>query len=409
MTLARVILSIVASLSILISPTLAQPTPAPATQPAPDARPSPLNAPGYEYPKVDSKRQATFRIYAPSAQSVVVGTGQRFALTKGEGGFWTVTTSPLPVGFHYYNVYIDGTAFNDPGSQTFFGSSKWMSAIDIPDPAGDFYQAKDVPRGIVRIHTYHSKIQHATRRAFIYTPPNYDSTTERYPVLYLQHGAGEDETGWYAQGRVNFIMDNLIAEGKAKPMIIVMENGGGSALFVPGARRPATRPITASTAAGAAPGRPGPGPGMFNNSFGQILLTEVIPMIDKNYRTIPDRDHRAMACLSMGGGQTLTIGLANLDTFSAFGVFSGAGGTSDIKTAYNGVFADADAFNNKVRAFYISIGTTENVQRARAFHKALEEHGIKHVYFESEGTAHEWQTWRRSIHGFAPLLFQKQQ
>jgi enterochelin esterase family protein len=174
-------------------------------------------------------------------------------------------------------------------------------------------------------------------------------------------------------------------------------------------------PGDAKRPGGAAPGaaRGGPGrgglgggPGMFSNQFERILLNEVIPMIDGNYRTLADRDHRAMAGLSMGGGQTLSIGLAHLDTFSALGVFSGAGGTTDVKTAYNGAFADPDAFNKKVRAFYISIGTTENAERARAFHNALEAQGIKHVYYESEGTAHEWQTWRRSIHGFAPLLFQ---
>jgi enterochelin esterase-like enzyme len=406
MTLGRTVLSIMAALTSLSSSAWAQGTPAaPATQPAADARPSPLNAPGYEYPKVDSKAQATFRISAPNAKSVVVGLGKRFALTKGPDGVWMVTTSPLPLGFHYYNVYIDGTAFNDPGAQSFFGSSKWMSGIDIPDPAGDFYQSTDVPHGVVRIHTYYSKIQSGTRRAFIYTPPGYDGSNERFPVLYLQHGAGEDETGWYAQGRVNFIMDNLIAQGKARPMIIVMENGGGSALFARGGFGPATRPAAAPTAS--APGRGAPGGAMFNNKFADILLGEVIPMIDANYRTIPDRDHRAMAGLSMGGGQTLMIGLAHLETFSAFGVFSGAGASSDIKTAYNGVFADSDAFNKKVHAFYISIGTTENVQRARDFHKALDEQRIRHAYFESEGTAHEWQTWRRSFNGFAPLLFQR--
>src|SRR3954468_24218944 len=260
MTLSRLMLSIVAVSMILSSFALAQAAPAaPATQPAPDARPSPLNAPGYDYPKVDSKGQATFRITAPNAQSVVIGIGKRFALTKGADGVWALTTSPLPVGFHYYNVYIDGTAFNDPGAQSFFGSSKWMSGIDIPDPAGDFYQAKEVPHGVVRIHTYYSKIQNTTRRAFIYTPPGYDASAERYPVLYLQHGAGEDETGWYAQGRVNFIMDNLIAQGKARPMLIVMENGGGSAIFARGGFGPATRPTNAPAVAGATPGRPGPG------------------------------------------------------------------------------------------------------------------------------------------------------
>jgi enterochelin esterase-like enzyme len=367
-------------------------------QPAPDARPSVLNAPGYQYPMVDSQGRATFRITAPNAQSVVVAVGQRVSLTKGENGVWTGTSGPLPVGFHYSSVSIDGASFNDPGTQTFFGSSKWMSAIDIPDPAGDFYQPKNVPHGTVRIHPYYSKIQNATRRAFIYTPPGYDNSKERYPVLYLQHGAGEDETGWSAQGRVNFIMDNLIAAGKAKPMIIVMENGGGSALFVGG--MPRAKPGT---------GGPGPGgrPGMGGNPFEQILLTEVIPMIDANYRTLADREHRAMAGLSMGGGQTLSIGLTHLDTFSAFGVFSGSRGITDVKTAYNGVFADAEAFNKKVHAFYISVGTTESMEGARGFHKALEAQGIQHVYYESEGTAHEWQTWRRSIHGFAPLLFPK--
>jgi enterochelin esterase-like enzyme len=377
-----------------------------ASQPGADAKPSVLNAPGYQYPMVDSQSRATFRITAPNAQSVAVAIGRRFPLTKGDNGVWTGTTDPLPLGFHYYSVLIDGAAFNDPGTQTFFGSSKWSSGIDIPDPAGDFYQPKDVPHGVVRIHPYQSKIQNATRRAFIYTPPGYDSSIQRYPVLYLQHGAGEDETGWSSQGRVNYILDNLIAAGKAKPMIIVMENGGGSALFVRGAPGAGMRPAGAAPGARGGAGRGGLGPGMFNNQFEQILLNEVIPMVDANYRTLADRDHRAMAGLSMGGGQTLRIGLAHLDTFSAFGVFSGAGGATDVKTAFNGVFADADAFNKKVHAFYISVGTTENTQGARGLHTALEAQGIKHVYYESEGTAHEWQTWRRSIHGFAPLLFQ---
>jgi enterochelin esterase-like enzyme len=382
---------------------------APATEAPSDSKPSVLNAPGNQYPMVDSQRRATFRITAPNAKSVVVSLG-RLALTKDDNGVWTGTSNPLAVGFHYYTVQVDGATFNDPGTQTFFGSSRWSSAIEIPDPAGDFYQFKEVAHGVVRVHPYYSKIQKATRRAFIYTPPGYDGSSQRYPVLYLQHGAGEDETGWHAQGRVNLIMDNLIAEGKAKPMIIVMENGGGSALFARGNAGAAPRPAGAAPGAAPAPAGGGPGrgaPGVLNNNFDQILLTEVIPMIDANYRTLTDREHRAMAGLSMGGGQTLTIGLGHLDTFSALGVFSGARATTDIETAYNAVFADAEAFNKKVSTFYVSIGTTENVEGARTFHKALEDQGIGHVYYESEGTAHEWQTWRRSIHGFAPLLFQK--
>jgi enterochelin esterase family protein len=392
----------------------AAPAPAaPTTQPAADAKPSAVNAPGQQYPMVDSQGRAYFRIVAPEAKTVVVGVGRRIPLAKFDNGVWYGTSDPLPLGFHYSNVYIDGTPFNDPGTQSFFGSSKWMSAIEIPDPAGGYYEAKDVPHGVVRIHPYHSKIANTTRRAFVYTPPGYDGSTERYPVLYLQHGAGEDETGWSAQGRVNFIMDNLLAEQKARPMIIVMENGGGSALFARGT--PAPRPPGAGAAgpgpgagAGGPAGPRGPGgPGAMNNPFERILLEEVIPMADASYRTVADREHRAMAGLSMGGGQTLSIGLTHLDTFSALGVFSGSRGVSDIKTAYNGVFADADAFNKKVHAFYVSVGTTENTQGARAFHEALDKQGIKHTYFESEGTAHEWQTWRRSFHGFAPLLFQK--
>lgn len=383
-------------------------------------RPSMLNAPGYQYPMVDSNGRASFRLSAPDAQHVLADiVGHRYPMTRGEDGVWIGTTDPLPLGFHYYALVVDGVRMNDPGTQTFFGVSQWMSGLDIPDPAGDFYQAKDVPHGTVRIHPYYSELQKAMRRAFIYTPPEYDQSDQRYPVLYLQHGAGEDETGWSNQGRVNYIMDNLIAAGKAKPMIIVMENGGGSALFtgfgqsrrgmVMGA--PATNTSAPRANAGTSPGgnpprRAGGPPSFLNNQFGQILLSEVIPMVDANYRTLADRDHRAMAGLSMGGMQTMMIGMTHLDTFSSFGIFSGVMGITDVKTAYNGVFADPAALNQKVHVLYISIGTTENVQGARHFHEALEQQGIHHTYFESQGTAHEWQTWRRSFNGFAPLLFQ---
>lgn len=389
-------------------------------------RPATSNAPGYQFPMVSPDGKVVFRFHAPEAQSVVADiVGRKFPMTRESDGFWSVTTDALPVGFHYYAIVLDGTRVNDPGSQTYFGVSMWMSGLDVPDPTGGFYEARDVPHGMVRIHPYFSKIQNGMRRAFIYTPPGYEGSTERYPVLYLQHGAGEDETGWSSQGRVGFIMDNLIAEGKARPMIIVMENGGGSALFAanngpsggnsflmgapastPGAPpRPSGQSATPTppTPPASRPARP-----RFNNSqFEQILLKEVIPMVDATYRTIADREHRAMAGLSMGGGQTLGIGLAHLDTFSAFGVFSGAGRVNDIKTGFNGIFANADDFNRRVHAFYVSIGTTESMEGARAFHAALDSQRIRHTYFESEGTAHEWQTWRRSFHGFAPMLFKK--
>jgi enterochelin esterase family protein len=398
-----------------------QSTTAPAETDPPGAVPSVLNAPGQAYPKVDERSRAIVRFSAPQAKSVSIDiVGRKFPLRQGTDGVWAGETEPLPVGFHYYAIVVDGLRVNDPGTRTFFGVSQWMSGIEIPDPNGDFYQAKAVPHGTVRIQPYYSQMQMRTRQAFIYTPPGYDGSNERYPVLYLQHGAGEDESGWSAQGHVNLILDNLIAAGKAKPMIVVMENGGGSALFAGGGPTRAVMGASGSQPSGAttrpAPStRPATGkPAWLNNGFDRILLGEVIPMIDATYRTRADREHRGMAGLSMGGAQTMYIGLSHMETFSSFGVFSGViggggsggGGATDLKTAYGGVFADADAFNSKVRAFYVSIGTTENVQGPRTFHKALDEHGIKHTYFESQGTAHEWQTWRRSFYGFAQLLFQ---
>lgn len=391
-----------------------------AAVPDSGARSSILNAPGHPYPMVDSQSRAIFQFYAPGAHEVLGDiVAHRYPLTRQADGMWTGTTDPLPLGFHYYAIVVDGVRVNDPGTQTFFGVSMWMSGLEVPDPDGGFYQFANVPHGTVRIQPYYSSIEKAMRRSFIYTPPGYEQSSQRYPVLYLQHGAGEDESGWSNQGRVNLIMDNLIAAGKAKPMIIVMENGGGSALFagaaaprramVMGAAR--TRPSASAPASNASPRPASPrslpaGPPPFlRNQFEPILLNEVIPMIDASYRTIADRDHRAMAGLSMGGAQTMYIGMSHLDTFSAFGVFSGVFGVGDLKSAYNGVFANAESFNQRVRTFYFSVGTTENVDGPRALHKALQDQGIHHVYFESQGTAHEWQTWRRSFNGFAPLLF----
>jgi enterochelin esterase-like enzyme len=341
------------------------------------------NVAGAEYPQINSERRARFRISAPQADKVELNLGGRHPMTKDANGVWTITTDPLVVGFHYYAFTVDGVRVADPGSEGYFGSSWMSSGIEVPEPGVNFYDAKNVPHGDVRVRPYFSKIANAWRQAYVYTPPGYDSNPNtRYPVLYLQHGAGEDERGWTMQGRANFILDNLIAEGKAKPMIVVMDNGGGSALFAPGVARGS----------------------VVNSQFAEILIREIIPMVETNYRVLNDRANRALAGLSMGAGQAWQIGTANLDKFAYIGGFSG-GATGEPQTAYNGVMANAKAFNKQVRVLYISIGTEENVQGARTFHEKLDQYGIKHVYFESMGTAHEWQTWRRSLHGFAPLLF----
>jgi enterochelin esterase family protein len=388
------------------------------SQPSADSKPATSNAPGQDYPRIDSDLRASFRVRAPNAQKVQVSVGKTYDMSKGEDGTWTVTTNPLVPGFHYYSLVIDGVSVADPASESYFGVSKMSSGIEVPEKGVDFYDAKDVPHGQVRAHYYYSKSTKLTRRAYVYTPPDYDTNpTARYPVLYLQHGAGEDERGWSTQGRMNFILDNLIAEGKARPMIVVMDNGGIGGVFggarggrgrgaATQARGPATQP-GGQAPSGAPTARSG-GP-MMGAAFAQIMINEIIPTIDANFRTLSDRDHRAMAGLSMGGMQTFQITLANLDKFAYIGGFSSAGGQfPDLKTAYNGAMADPDEFNKKVKVLWISTGTAEGgmYEGNKAFHAQLEKGGIKHVYYESPGTAHEWQTWRRSLNGFAPLLFQ---
>ena len=303
-----------------------------------------------------------------------------------------MTTPPVIPGFHYYKISVDGVEVNDPSSDTFFGTGRPTSGIEIPEKGVDFYHAKDVPHGEVRSRWYKSKVTGQTRRVMVYTPPDYDADQKkRYPVLYLQHGGGEDETGWSRQGHMHFILDNLIAAGKAKPMIVVMEKGY--------ATRAGER---------AAPGGPGRGDG---GAFEDVVIKDLIPLIDSTYRTVPDRDHRAIAGLSMGAGQAMRIGLAHLDLFSAIGAFSGVR-TFDLKTAYGGVFADPAAFDKKVSLLYLHSGT---VGMDATIHKSaatlttsLQKAGIEHVVFrDAKGLAHEWQTWRYALNDFAPRLFQQ--
>jgi enterochelin esterase-like enzyme len=337
-----------------------------------------------------------FRVKAPGAQNVQMDLGKKYDMVKDTSGYWNVTTDPIVIGFHYYSLLLDGVAVVDPASQTFYGMGRMASGIDIPEPGVDYYAAKNVPHGQVRSVNYYSQTTGAWRKAFVYTPPGYDDdATKKYPVLYLQHGGGEDETGWPIQGKVDFILDNLIADGNARPMLIVMDRGYA---VDPTKRRTEAKPGDFRAA-------------MANNAFPDVLVKDVIPMIDKNFRTLADREHRAMAGLSMGGFQTFQTTMTNLDKFSYVGGFSGAAfldPNTDITKAFDGVWADAESFNKKVKLMYLSIGTVEPERMYNSvnnFHKALEKAGIKHVYYESPGTSHEWQTWRRSLNLFAALIF----
>ncbi len=386
-----------------------------------DFKPSTKNQPGQEYPQVNSQGYARFRITAPDAKSVVVslglgGTRGGTPLAKDTAGVWVGTTAgPLEEGFHYYHLTIDGGVFNDPGTNNYYGSTRWESGIEIPAHDQDFYALKDVPHGKVEQILFPSKSTKTDRRAFVYTPPNYNKDQNtRYPVLYLQHGWGEDETAWSNQGHANLIMDNLIAAGKIKPFIIVMTYGMTNEGFRPGAmRRPAGAPGAAPAGApgaapapgqapAAAPGarptgaqRPAGGmPGMMNNGFEAVLVDELIPYVDANFRTLADQVHRAMAGLSMGGMETKTITLARPEVFSHFGLLSG------------GTYAPADIKDkSKVKLIFLSCGSFENPDGVKKAAADLKDAGINAVSFVSENTRHEFQTWRRSLYQMAQLLF----
>jgi len=394
-----------------------------------DCKPNPLNIPEARYPCIFPDGRAMFRVNAPNAQTVRVSLGG-LNLTKGPDNIWSgATAQPLVEGFHYYNLVIDGASVADPSTHTYFGSGWQNSGIEIPAPDQEFYQPKDVPRGRVSEQWYFSTVTQKWRRCFVYTPPGYDGGKAKYPVLYLLHGWGEDETGWYTQGHVDYIMDNLVAEKKAKPMIIVMDNlnavkpGESATTFAarglvpdpsdhpappPAARGGAGGPGRGAGAApGAAPtgqaGRGAAGAGgrgmMGNSAFADMMLTDLIPMIEKTYRALPGRQNRAMAGLSMGGMQTHTTTMAHLDKFSYIGLLSGG---SIAMSEVN----DHPDFKKQVKVVFFSSGSVENGAASKANAEDLKKAGINAVFYESPRTAHEWLTWRRSLHEFAPLLFQ---
>ena len=351
--------------------------------------------PGNEFPKVDKEGRAYFRISAPEARKVIVDICNKKydMIPDGKGNFMAVT-DPLPVGFHYYFMNINGVNFVDPASETFFGCNRESGGIEIPEgPEGDYYRPQlDIPHGQVRSIYYHSPNSKVGewRHALVYTPAEYElakNAKKRYPVLYLQHGMGEGETSWAIQGKMQHIMDNAIAKGEAVPMLVVMESGDIKAPF--------------NFAGG---GSNEQGRSEYGASFYPVLLNDLIPYIDANFRTKSDRENRAMAGLSWGGHQTFDIVLQNLDKFAWLGTFSGAIFGLDVKTAYNGVFANADEFNKKIHYMYMNWGEEDFIKSGDIV-KQLREMGIKVDSSESAGTAHEFLTWRRGLHEFIPHLF----
>ena len=350
--------------------------------------------PGNAFPKIDSQRRAYFRIQAPQAKKVVVDIcGKKYNMTSdGKGGFMAVT-APLPVGFHYYFMNIDGVNFIDPASETYFGCNREAGGLEVPEgPEGDYYRPQlGIAHGQVRsiyYHSPHSKFGE-WRHALVYTPAEYElpkNAKKRYPVLYLQHGMGEGETSWMIQGKMQHIMDNAIGRGEAVPMIVVMESGDIKQPFGGGNNQA--------------------GRSEYGASFYPVLLNDLIPYIDQTFRTKSDRENRAMAGLSWGGHQTFDVVLQNLDKFAWLGTFSGAIFGLDVKTAYNGVFADAEKFNKQIHYMYMNWGSDDFI-KSQPIVDGLRELGIKVDASVSEGTGHEFLTWRRGLHEFIPHLFKK--
>jgi len=357
--------------------------------------PAPTNIREDQCPCILPDLRVVFTVNAPKADNVQIDLGKMYEMKKDEKGIWTVTTDPLDPGFHYYSLVINGVRVSDPASESFYGTGRMSSAIDIPEPGVDFYTIRDVPHGDIRHKHYFSNITGTWRSINIYTPPGYDNSgNEQYPVLYIQHGGGEDERGWAIQGKTAIILDNLIAEGKAKPMLVVIPNGNVS--------------------------RPGMAAGGYNDEamavFREELFENVIPFIENNYRVKTGADNRAISGLSMGGGQAFYTGLRNTDMFAYVGLFStglfggigrpGGGESSfDAEAVIPGLLTNPESFNKKLRVFYISVGEQDpRIEPTRKLVQTFRDNGLK-VEFSSFPGGHEWQVWRKSLHDFAQKLF----
>ena len=391
-----------------------------------DFKPASSNQDNKQYPMVNSQRMVRAQITAPQATFVGLDiAGKIYEMTKGENGVWTGTSEPQDEGFHYYQLNIDGASVPDPGSLYYYGASRWGSGIEIPSDDQDFWQVKNVPQGSMSEVFYWSTYTEKMRRCHVYLPAEYfTNPTKQFPVLYLQHGMGENEYGWAEQGHTAQILDNLIAQGKAVPCIIVMDNGlntsrpgqqGGFGGFggprpqgagqgAPQGPRPQGAPGQGGQRPQGAPGQGGPrrggfgGFGGFSEGFKNVLFNDIIPMVEKNYRVIADPQHRAYAGLSMGGMQAREITLANPDKFAYVGSFSsGAWNVDQVK--------NSEGFAKNVKLLFMSGGGKENMGCVEAAKNIKEQLGVNAVGYESPGTAHEWHTWRRSLFEFAQLIF----
>ncbi len=347
--------------------------------------PASSNVRGAKYPQVLPDSRVVFRMKAPEAQKLQIDLGKKYEMIKDTGGFWQVTTDSIGEGFHYYSLLIDGVPIADPASESFYGMGRMASGIEIPFSGGGYYALKDVPHGVVSQRRYFSTVTNSWRRFFVYTPPGYESSNQKFPVMYLLHGGGEDERGWSTQGKTDLILDNLIAEKKAKPMLIVMMDGNFSGGGLAGFGEQSLR--------------------MFENELKQA----VIPFVENNFRVETDASNRALAGLSMGGLQTLYAGIKNTDMFSGLGVFSSgwfANNPTISAPQYEFMKANAGTINKNLRSFWISMGGKEDIayNNCQVMMKKFDELGVKYSYSEYPG-GHTWPVWRHDLYQFAQVVF----
>ena len=377
--------------SLLIATSLSAQSIMAPREPMPEgSMPMATNINQFSYPRLMPDGSILFRLRAQEASRVQVDLGKKYDMQRSDDGVWSVRTDPQVPGFHYYSLVVDGYSFADPASASFYGCGRMMSAVEVPEDGLDYLKVQDVPHGRVSTLRYYSKLTGCWRELCVYTPPSYDDgTAKRYPVLYIQHGGGEDHRGWMQQGKTDVILDNLIASGEAREMIVVSANSNVTTGMA-GYRWEAMQP------------------------YRNELIDNVIPFIDHELRTINSRESRAMCGLSMGGGQTFYIGLRSLDFFSAVGIFStgmfgginGAAGP-DLDKEVPGLLSESDSFNAKLSALLITCGEQDpRIEHNRRVANEMQEHGLK-VTFESYPGDHEWQVWRKSLHKFATMLFKR--